>query len=128
MPFRCPQCLTSNSLDIDLSIELSPDRRSDEISLQVVTCCDCGFAGLAVYQESHRGELGTEDWNHIGYWVSPDAVHSVREAIQSCPDPYNARCTCRAHDSLSEQDIYGIWQGLLELKSGHTFLMRLFLG
>lgn len=128
MPFRCPQCLTPDSLDIDLSIELCPDRRSGEISLQIVVCSACVFTGLAVYQEPRSGDLGIETWNHIGYWVSLDAVRSVRQAILTCPDPYNARCACPAHTGLGEQDVYGIWRGLLEMKSGHTFAMRMYLG
>lgn len=128
MSFRCPQCLTRNSLEITLSIELLPDRRSDEISLQVVSCSACAFRGLAVYAESRHGRLDSESWDHIGYWVSPDAIESVSAAIRSCPDPFNPRCTCATHASLGEQDVYGKWRGLLELERGHTFKMRIFYG
>jgi hypothetical protein len=112
MSFRCPQCLTRNSLEIVLSIELLP----------------CAFRGLAVYEESRHGRLNSESWNHIGYWVSPDASESVSAAIRSCPDPFNPRCNCVAHTSLGEQDVYGKWHGLLELERGHTFKMRIFYG
>jgi hypothetical protein len=128
MSFRCPQCLTRNSLEITLSIELSPDRQSDEISLQVVTCSACAFRGLAVYAESRHGRLDSESWEHIGYWVSPDAIESVSATIRSCPDPFNSRCSCSAHTSLGEQDVYGTWCGLLEMERGHTFKMRIFHG
>ena len=125
MAFRCPQCKTDNSLEIIATMELPRDRRSDEISLQVVDCSACNFSGLAVYEESRRGDLGSESWNHIGYWVSPDAVKSVLKAIRSCPDPFNSRCDCQAHASLGKQDVYGAWRGLLEMERGHTFAMRL---
>jgi len=128
MSFRCPQCLTRNSLEITLSIELLPDRESDEISLLVVTCSACAFRGLAVYAESRHGRLDSESWEHIGYWVSPDAIESISAAIRSCPDPFNSRCSCHTHTSLGEQDVYGKWCGLLELERGHTFKMRIFHG
>jgi hypothetical protein len=128
MSFRCPQCLTRNSLEIALSIELLPDRRSDEISLQVVSCSACTFRGLAVYAESRYGRQDSESWDHIGYWVSPDAVESISAAIRSCPFPMNPRCTCAAHTSLGGQDVYGKWRGLLEMERGHTFKMRIFYG
>ena len=128
MSFRCPQCLTRNTLEITLSIELLPDRQSDEISLQVISCSACDFRGLAVYSESRHGRLDSESWNHIGYWVSRDAVESVSTAIRSCPDPFNSHCLCPAHTGLGEQDVYGKWRGLLEMERGHTFSMRMYLG
>jgi hypothetical protein len=128
MPFRCPQCHTRYSLEITASMEFPPDRRSGEIALQVVGCCACPFRGLAVYAESRSGSTERDDFEHIGYWVSPDAVEKVLAAIQSCPNPHNPRCTCDAHTRLGEKDVYGMWSGLLEMKQGHTFSMRLFLG
>lgn len=128
MPFRCPQCLTLDSLDIRLSIELPPDRQTDEISLQVVECSTCNFRGLATYIEQRGSFPGAESWKHIGYWVSPDAVESVSAAIRSCPNTHNPKCECLAHTALGQKDLCGEWRGLLELKEGHTFSMRLFLG
>jgi hypothetical protein len=125
MSFRCPQCKTLSSLDITSSIELPPDSRSDEITLQVVECELCGFGGLAVYEEPRHGILETDDWQHIGYWVSRDAVESVKAAICSCPNPYQAQCSCEVHLSLSQRDMHGVWKGLLEMERGHTFLMRM---
>ena len=49
MAFRCPQCKTRNSLQIDLAMDLPPDRTSEELSLQVVACGACSFRSLAVY-------------------------------------------------------------------------------
>jgi hypothetical protein len=128
MSFRCPQCQSPNSLEIECSIELPPDREHEEISLQVVACRACIFSGLAVYSEARGSCPESESWNHIGYWVSPDAVGSVRAAIQACPDPHNRQCECEKHISLGQRDLYGKWSGLLELERGHTFLMRLYMG
>lgn len=125
MPFRCPQCLTRDSLEIIAGLELPPDSRSDELTLQVVACKACSFRGLAVYEESRRGYLEMSSYHHIGYWVSPDAVESVLKAIRACPDPFNGRCECDSHLSLGKKDIHGMWSGLVELERGHTFLMRL---
>lgn len=125
MPFACPQCRTYNGLKIIASIELPPDRDSEEITLQVVSCKVCGFKGLALYEESRRSFYEGEDWKHIGYWVSPDAVESVMAAIHSCPDPFNDQCDCPAHTILAEGDAQGVWKGLLEMQRGHTFLMRM---
>lgn len=127
MSFRCPQCLTPDSLEIIQSFEILPDRRCDEISLQVIGCTACTFRGLAVYEELvHGAEVDT--WRHTGYWVSRDAVETVLKAMRSCPNPYNAHCTCPAHASLGERDVYGTWRGLLELERSHTFSMRLWMG
>jgi hypothetical protein len=125
MPFQCPQCKTRHSLEIEASLELPADSRSEEISLQVVRCSACSFRGLAVYEQARFTPLESESWEHIGYWVSPDAVSSVLNLIQSCPEPQNSHCGCFAHTSLGQKDIRGVWKGLAELERGHTFLMRL---
>ena len=128
MSFRCPQCLTRDGLEIQSSIELPPDRRSQDISLQVVRCTACRFTGLAVYEEARGSSEGVDKWKHIGYWVSPDAVASVEAAIRSCPQPTWRECDCPAHAALGQKDFNGLWRGLIEMERGHTFSMRLFLG
>ncbi len=128
MSFRCPQCKSVDSLKISSAIELPPDRLSQEITLQVVACQECGFRGLSVYEETRYGGKGEDGWVHTGYWVSSDAVESVEAAIASCPQPNNPRCTCQAHTELSQRNISEIWRGLLEMERSHTFLMRLHLG
>jgi hypothetical protein len=125
MAFRCPQCLTCDTLEIFTSIELPPDRQASEISLQVVSCAACKFRGLAVYQEGRANIHESQTWQHIGYWVSPDAVDSVLETIRACPNRLNPHCQCGAHTSLGQKDVRNCWKGLLEMERGHTFLMRL---
>lgn len=58
MAFICPQCFGKGTLEIKVSMQLPSDSRSDEIALQTVGCSQCGFQGLAVYEESRRGTLG----------------------------------------------------------------------
>lgn len=128
MAFRCPQCHSPGGLEIECSIELPPDRYSDEISLQIIRCRDCIYTGLAVYAEERGSCPECEGWRHLGYWVSPDAVEATRNAICACPNPHDRQCDCPAHRSLSEQDLTGHWKGLLELERGHTFSMRIHLG
>jgi len=128
MAFRCPQCNTCNSLQIELAIDLPPDRTSEELSLQVVSCGACGFRSLAVCDVGRGDCPESESWKHIGYWVRPDAVESVSMAIRSCPEPRNPRRPCVAHTSLGKKDLRGEWSGLLEMERGHTFAMRLFIG
>jgi hypothetical protein len=128
MPFRCPQCHQPDSLQITDSIDLSPDRHQDEIVLQVVGCSACNFRGLAVYAESRHASLDRDDFEHTGYWVSPDAISNILTAINACPEPRNPHCKCAVHTRLGEKDVYGTWSGLLELKQAHTFSMRLYLG
>ena len=125
MPFRCPQCKTPNTLEITISIELPPDRESGEIVLQVVCCSACRFQGLAVYEEGRGGSFEVENWSHIGYWVSPDAVESVVQAIRQCPDPRDPHCQCASHIALGKREKQGLWKGLMEMQTGHTFWMRL---
>jgi len=40
------------------------------------------IAGLAVYEESQRGSLGSECFNHLGYACSPADVSRIRELIK----------------------------------------------
>lgn len=128
MGFRCPQCRTLSSLEITATLALPPDRCTDERALQVVECSACCFRALAVYSEARIGNAERDDFEHIGYWVSKDAVESVLAAIRSCSTPLDASCKCIAHQRLGEKDVYGLWSGLLELKQGHTFSMRLHMG
>ena len=56
MAFLCPDC-SAKSLIIAMRLELAPDSRWDEITLQTIACASCGFRGVAVYRESRRGAL-----------------------------------------------------------------------
>jgi C4-type Zn-finger protein len=47
MPLVCPEC-SSASLNVTARLELPPDSRSDEITVQIVQCSQCGFSAAAV--------------------------------------------------------------------------------
>ncbi len=106
-------------------IELPPDARSDEITLQWVTCSACGFRALAVYEESRRGALGAECWDHRGYQVYPADLERVIGLMKECPDPNNARCACAAHRILNTVDAQGAWASLAASRIIHTFPMEM---
>jgi len=125
MPFPCPKCSEPKSLSITLSFELPPDNRSDEITLQIVECSQCGFAGIAVYEESRRGALDAESFHHTGYCVSAAGLRSLREMIEGCPDPRNSRCQCAVHRTLGRQDALGRWVGLDNVHCQQAFDLKL---
>jgi hypothetical protein len=125
MSFFCPQCFYPGSLEITFSLQLPADSRSDDISLQVVECNGCGFRGLAVYEESRRGRLDAEAWEHTGYRIAEADLTPLIALMRSCPDPLNGRCGCDAHRTFGMTGPNGRWQGLLDVQTAGTFSMRL---
>jgi hypothetical protein len=121
VPVTCPDCSRAASLRITLSIELPPDSRSDEIALQIVECSTCGFAGIAVYEESRRGPLDRETWDHTGYRLPKTELRDLRKTMRSCPDPTNPRCACPAHRWLSQTGASGRWNTLQNLPTTDAF-------
>ena len=111
MALVCPQC-HDGTLTVLASLELPSDSRSDEIRLQVVRCTSCGFEGLAVYEESGRGALGSESVDHRAYWFGPEVADAVRRKLAQCPNPTNRRCGCAVHRAFGERDARGRWIGL----------------
>ena len=123
MPFLCPTC-SEKSLKTTSKIELPPDSRSDEIALQIVACSQCRFAGIAVYEESRRGALGSESFDHTGYRVSAEDLAALRKTIGRCRYPRNPRCRCSAHRELSSRDGSGRWNGLEGIHREGAFALR----
>ncbi len=111
MPFECIGC-GQETLSIIASIELPPDNRSDEISLQLVKCSLCGFEGAAVYEESRRGNLMEDCWDHYGYQIGPQDFQRCLAWIQTCPSPHLADCDCPIHRLLNKRDASDRWIGL----------------
>jgi len=109
MSFHCPECSQRESLRILKRIELAPDARSDEISLQVIRCDTCGFQGLAAYEESSRGALGSESVDHYGYTADAQSIKSVISLINQCPAPRDSGCKCTSHRHLNLRDTTGRW-------------------
>ena len=124
MRFICPECQRA-SLSITGRIELPPDNRSDEITLQIVSCASCRFRGIAVYEESRRGVLDDESVDHTGFGVSRSDLALLRRLIRACHDRGNAKCTCETHRMLSKRASGGRWSGLDDIDLGMRFAMRL---
>jgi hypothetical protein len=124
MPFLCPEC-NNKSLNITFSLELPPDSRSDEIMLQVVECRQCGFGGLAVYEESRRGVLDSESVDHTGYRVAAKDLAAVRRLIRRCPRRKDPSCRCEAHRHLGSRDASGRWNRLADIEVEGAFWLEL---
>jgi hypothetical protein len=124
VPFSCPGCSSHGSVRISQKIEIPPDSRSDEICLQIVECSDCGFEGIAVYEESRRGRLDEESVDHTGYRVTEDDLSSLRKTMRGCPKPGDWQCRCRAHQKLGRTDASGRWNALHELEIQGTFAIN----
>lgn len=125
MGFTCPQCGALQSLEITASICLLADSRSDEIIVQLIRCRECGFGGLATYEESRRGRLEAEAWEHTAYHVSAADLEKVAGLVAVCSDLANPACQCQAHQSLSQTTAQGRWSGLDGLEILETFQMNL---
>lgn len=123
MPFACPSSNRLNSLRVLLALELPPDSRSDEITLQVVECEACGFAAPAVYEESRRGAIDREQVHHNGYWVERALVDALAAALRACPQPWHSNCLCATHQALGRRDRNDRWIGIPEMVHSEAFEM-----
>ena len=121
MPRGCGVCKTTNALKIVQTLVLPPDSRSDDIILQVIKCAQCGFKGLAVYEESRRGALDSESWSHTAYRVASQDLKSVVAAIRACPAPRDPKCQCDTHHQLGSRDRSGRWNGLQKITVEDSF-------
>jgi hypothetical protein len=125
MAFLCPACDAAGSLQITRRLELPPDSRSDEITLQIVRCRRCDFEGIAIYEESRRGAIGGEAVDHRGYTMDQADLKALKKQMRQCPKPGSSRCDCAAHQALGRTDKSGRWAGLAGLDLGRRFEMRL---
>ena len=115
MGLLCPKCNRA-SLRICVSLELPGDCRSDEIALQIVRCEECGFRGLAVYEESRRGRLDAESVDHRVYPVDRHALRTIERQMKTCPHPRERSCVCPAHIALGRRSPAGRWIGAQGLR------------
>lgn len=125
MAFHCPDCKNLKTLQIINRIELPPDARSDEISLQIVKCNSCKFEAVAIYEESHRGALDSDVFDHYGYTIDQKELKELKALIRQCPEPKNLRCSCDTHTTLQRKDSYGRWIRPGFSKEQRTFRMVL---
>ena len=125
MGFHCPKCEAQKSMDIVSRLEMPPDARSDEISLQIVKCNRCKFEAVAIYEESHRGALDSDAFDHYGYTIDQKQLKELKALIRQCPEPKNRRCSCDTHTTLKRKDSYGRWIRPGFTKDQRTFNMVL---
>jgi hypothetical protein len=116
--FVCPKC-QQGSLLIEAVLEISPDAKWDELTLQALHCTNCRFEGAAIYQESRRGALDSEIWQHTGYALEPGSNLLTR--LRDCPNPREHRCGCVVHSELGERDDRGYWKRPASLSHSTAF-------
>jgi hypothetical protein len=121
MGFQCPNCDKKRSLQINARIELPPDVRSDEIALQILNCSSCKYQGVGVYEESRRGTLGSENYDHYGFTLPKTELSALKAKIKRCPSPTNSCCSCSVHRELSKKDGGGRW-----IRPGFTEAQEIF--
>ena len=123
MSFQCPEC-ERYSLRITHSLELAPDSKWDEITLQHVSCSHCRFEGAAVYYESRRGALDSEIWHHTGYRLGKADLKKLKAALRACPARRDPHCQCPTHLMLGMVNEYMAWDGLRQFELGKPFPMN----
>ncbi|MEW6265772.1 MAG: hypothetical protein AB1641_22090 [Thermodesulfobacteriota bacterium] len=123
MGFVCPACATKDALEISLFLELPPDSRSDEITVQLLRCRSCGFPGVSVYEESRRGSLFEEAWDHQAYGLEEEEWRRLARLISVCPNRRDPNCLCSGHLELNRRDGHGAWLGLTGFRLGKPFGM-----
>jgi hypothetical protein len=123
--FICPLC-EQPSLEIGHSMSLGADCRSDEIRVQAIACTACSFRGVAAYEESRRGSLDSESWDHRASGLAEPDYLALVELLQACPDRGNERCSCDSHRTLGQRDARDRWVGMsgLKLQAPYAFFMQ----
>jgi hypothetical protein len=121
MGLICPQCGIEGEFRIRAGLELPPDGRSDEITLQASVCHGCGLFSVTVYEESRRGSLDQDSFDHYGYRLDGLEFERLVGLITACPRPDDRRCSCPTHRQLSRTDDQGIWRGLSAFRLGPYF-------
>ena len=101
--FRCPTCDTLG-LQLGPSLELPADGRSDEITLQALSCTSCDFLGVAIYEESRRG--ASESWHHDGMPLCELDHHRLVRDLRACPAPRDRACGCEVHERYNRVEGY----------------------
>ena len=123
--FICPRC-EEPTLAISHALSLGADCRSDEIRIQAIACAACAFRGVAAYEESRRGSLDSESWDHRGSGLTQGEHDALVQLIEACPDPGNERCGCDSHNTLGQRDGRDRWMRLsgLKLQAPFAFFMQ----
>ncbi len=122
--FICPKCSTKGTLEISQSIALPPDNRSDDIIIQILACRQCGFRGGAIFEESRRGAMTGESWQHTGFLVRDIQLDALIAVMSGCPDPNNINCLCQVHTLLAHKNKRGTWQRPAGFDDQRTFSLN----
>ena len=93
---------------ITSTIELPPDSCSYEITLQILKCSKCSFAGIGVYEETRRGGLDSENFYHYCHYFDGYNLAKMDKLIRKCPNPKKSGCQCRIHRYLCCVNEFGI--------------------
>ena len=120
MGLICPQCHDA-TMNIVSKIELPPDNRSDEITVQILTCSKCNYQGIAVYEESRRGSFDNDSVSHQGYFVDSNFLTEVEDFIGQCKNPRDTYCHCKGHRFFETTGCYGNWIWKDQLKKYKKF-------
>lgn len=124
MPFKCPKCLGA-SMKITSSIELPPDSRSDEITVQTIKCTKCGFTGLEIYEETRRGSLNEDCIHNYGIYIDNLTYESMKKTFRQCPKPKESDCQCKTHHSLNQVNEFGRWNWLERFSQKKSFELQI---
>lgn len=99
--FDCPVCGKA-TLDIVKSMQLGPTDDDDTWARQIVYCADDDFEAIAEYTASRRG--GDDSFHHHGKEATPEFRDELRQAIDSCDYPGEAKCNCAGHQKVRRMD------------------------
>jgi hypothetical protein len=122
MSIACPDCGRTEGLRLVRRLVLPGDRRSDEISLEVLAC-PCGFKALAVAEQARQTSLRNADPERVVYRLPPAAVDLIDFLMAQCPSPAEEYCTCPAHTALNRRDLRNQWNLLHSFAPFHGFAL-----
>ena len=113
---HCPGC--GKELKLVQALTLPGDCRSDDIRFQLSRCPGCGQPAAGAYEESRRGALDSECWEHYAWPVTESMWRRCTQLLLLCPEPEREDCGCCAHLQLSRYDANGRWLGCKTLPQG----------
>lgn len=122
MSLSCPKCQAADSLEITHVLELPPVE-SDELTLQIIKCRQCGLHALATYEERRWGRLDRESVNRACYVVPEDELTQLAGLMESCPARWERDCQCPAHRELGKLDADGKWRLPGSASSSERYLL-----
>lgn len=118
--FVCPVC-RRGTFGISKTIELRPDARWSEITLQLLWCNTCHFEAIGVYKENNWG--ASEIVEHHGYQAPVLLRQRLGELIDGCPRRPDRSCDCASCSTLSATDGSGTWNWLEQAGVGDRFAL-----